>query len=138
MINVQVVIDRLSSQTPFIIDWAREIQPSLEYQGTPLVKVGYGTIKSSVPGQETAFGDFNINGEDLIQVIETHFICTPQEFYTQYKILYKALQGFNPITSEAYRTSLSVLESGVVGLDNGVQRWLDRWRIGFSTVNNDF
>lgn len=138
MINITDVITHLQATTGFIVDYSRDIQPSLEYVATPIVYVGFFNLRSTTKDSETNFGAFNVNGEEMIQHIETHLVCPVDTFYANFKILYKNMNQYNPITSEAYRTALVYTEGGVVGLDNGIQRHVDRWRIGFSTVSNDF
>jgi hypothetical protein len=138
MIDLADIITRVTTQTGFITDWCPLNVPTLEYNGVPLVYVGYGNIRSSLADRLMDANEYNVNGEGMVQVFETHLICPPIDFYINYKLLYKALNQFNPITLESSRTAISYLEGGVVGLDNGVQRHLDRWRVGFSTVSNDF
>lgn len=138
MINIADIIARLQAQTGFIVSYARAKEPSLQDVTTPLLYVGYGSIQTELASKTMDFNAYNFAGEGLLQVIEIQTVCAVSEFYNTFRIVYKALNGFNPVIGEASRTALSYEQGGVMGIDNGNLWHLDRYRIGFSTQSTDF
>ena len=138
MISALDVISQLQAETPYIISYSTSTQPNLDYEGTPLIYVGYIGFKSTIANMDIDFNEYNINGEGIFQTFELQIVCEVADFETVWKTTYKTLNAWNPVADESIRTACCYTEGVVLGLDNGIQRSIDRWRIGFSTVANDF
>lgn len=138
MIDIATVITRVKAVTGYNVEAARFREPVL-VEGTPVrVYIGYGTLRSEIASTDLDFNAFNLHGEGMMQTIDVQITCPVAQFYTVFKNVYKALNGWNPVESELTRTALAYEQGGVMGLDNGNIWHLDRYRIGFSTISLDF
>lgn len=137
MIDISLVIARIASQTNYKVEAARFREPTLT-EPAIRIYVGYGTLRSEIANLDIDFNAFNLHGEGMMQTIDIQITCPVVQFYTVFKNVYKALNGWNPIESELTRTSLAYEQGGVMGLDNGNIWHIDRYRIGFSTISLDF
>lgn len=138
MIDIALVITRIQSITGYPTEAARFREPVLVEGISTRIYVGYGTLKSEIAGSDLDYNAFNLHGEGMMQTIDVQITCPVGQFYTVFKKVYKALNGWNPIESELIRTALAYEQGGVMGLDNGNIWHLDRYRIGFSTISLDF
>jgi hypothetical protein len=139
MINIQVLIDRLKAETNYTVELARVREPELqETIALPIIYVGYASVDSKNPSAPQEFTMLNLHGEDLVQSFDIQIVCKGTALPTIWKAVYSALVGYNPVPNEAMHSSFTYSQGGVMGLANGNLWWVDRWRIGFPTVNVNF
>ena len=139
MINIQVLIARLKAETNYKIELARVREPELqEILDLPILYVGYATIDSKNPSTPIEYNVFNTHGEDLVQSFDIQIVCKPADLETIWKTVYTKLIGWNPIGQEVHHSGFTYAQGGVMGLANGNLWWIDRWRIGFPTLEVTF
>jgi hypothetical protein len=139
MINVQVLIDRLKAETNYTVELARVREPELqETIALPIIYIGYASVDSKNPSAPQEYTMLNSHGEDLVQSFDIQIVCKGTALPAIWKAVYSALVGYNPVPNEAMHSGFTYSQGGVMGLANGNLWWVDRWRIGFPTVNVNF
>lgn len=134
MIDLQTVINRLTSTTSYTIVPTKTKEPDLQdITALPIVFVGYGTIRSKNPNSPIEHSIFNTAGEDLVQSFELQTVCEIAQFNAIWKTLYATLIGYNPIPTEQYHTGFTYSHGGVMGIANNRLWNIDMWNIGFPT-----
>lgn len=141
MLDVQLVIDKIKSfpaTSLYTVEHSRIKEPALtELSNLPIIYVGYHSIDSKNPTVPIEHDLFNQHGEDLVQTFEIQIVCEVQTFSTIWKNVYKSLIGWHPDVVELQHTGMTYAQGGVMGLENSRLWNLDRWKIGFPTVNVD-
>lgn len=137
MIDISVFRNIILTANPtYTINFAREKEPDFHTIATlPVIYVGYANIDSKNPSIPLESTIFNSHGEDLVQTFEVQIVSELASFRTIWINVYKSLIGVNPVAAEANRTGFTYAQGGVMGLSNGLLWHLDRWKIGFPTVN---
>ena len=139
MIDIQVLIDKLKAETTYTVELARVREPELqEISGLPVIYVGYATIDSKNPSAPIELTMFNTHGEDLVQSFDIQIVCKSADLPTIWKNIYTKLITWNPQPLERHHSGFTYSQGGVMGLANGNLWWLDRWRIGFPTLEVTF
>lgn len=141
MIDLQVVIDRISSQTNYDVERARSIEPNLQDIATlPVVYVGYFSIDARSPSAPIAYDLYDLYGEDLVQTFDIQIVCTITDLPTIWKAVYSSLIGYTPTstTSSLASTSGFTFAQGATQQSNGKVWDVSRWKIGFPTANVNF
>ena len=102
----------------------------------PIIFVGYGTIDSEYPGAPISYNYLDLHGENLTQSFDIHLVCTKASLPVLFKDVHTALVGKYPVgfTSDP-TTSITFAQGGLIGKNNGNIHWLNRYRIGFPTIN---
>lgn len=141
MLDVQLVIDRIKisqSTSLYTVEPSRIKEPALtELINLPIIYVGYHKLNSKNPTVPIEHDLFNQHGEDLVQTFELQIVCEIRNFSTIWKNIYKTLIGWHPDIVELQHTGMTYSEGGVMGLENSRLWHIDRWKIGFPTVNVD-
>jgi hypothetical protein len=138
MIPLQVLIDRLESQTPYTTVRTRPIETEDFSLGElPIITVNYSSIVSKNPEAPIEHDIYNTYGEDLVQVYDLQILCLEDEFHTIWRTVYKALIGYTPsatISGTEATSGFTYAQGVVMGISNGKVQWGERWRIGFPTI----
>lgn len=108
-----------------------------ELENLPIIYAGIYSIDSKNPTIPIEHDLFNQHGEDLVQTFEIQIYCLEEQFEAIWKDIYKSIIGWHPDIQEFQHTGFTYAQGGVMGLENGRLFWLDRWRVGFPTVNVD-
>jgi hypothetical protein len=141
MIDIQQVIDRIKTQpssSSYTVEHVRVKEPILtDLTSLPIIYVGYFAVDAKNPTVPIEHDLFNQHGEDLVQTVEVQIVCEEINFSTVWKNIYKSLIGWHPNILELTHTGLTYSQGGVMGIENGRLWWLDRWKVGFPTVNVD-
>lgn len=95
--------------------------------------VGYGDILSSFPNRPIALDLTHQYGENLIQAFDVSFTCSRNSVPTFWRLMFKCLNGKNPIPTESENSGLTLVASGPVSYDQKYVHWVSRWHIGFPT-----
>jgi len=141
MLDVQLVVNKIKAfpaTSLYTVEHSRIKEPALsELTSLPIIYVGYHTIDSKNPTVPIEHDLFNQHGEDLVQTFEVQIVCEVKNFSTIWKNVYKSLIGWHPDVVELQHTGMTYAQGGVMGLENSRLWHLDRWKIGFPTVNVD-
>jgi len=140
MIDSQVVIDRISSQTGYTVERARSIEPNLQDIAIlPIVYVDYFSIDAHSPNAPIAHDLYDLYGEDLVQTFNIQIVCAYNDLPTIWKKVYASLIGYTPTstTSSLASTSGFTFAQGATQQSNGKVWDVSRWKIGFPTANVD-
>ena len=135
MIDVSVVLNRIQTSCPTYVarlakqddmQWPSEVDKVY-------ISIGYGSISSSHPEKLQALPQFNLQGEDNIQVFRIKTACDVSRFREVWINIFKSLQGWNPNEGESSHTSFNYAHGVDIGITNGFL-WFDHlWLIGFPT-----
>lgn len=107
---------------------ARTLQ---EYDELPQVEVGYFSINPHGNfGTANAPSDFDYI-EQLLQIVETHIICSIQDLPTVWRNVYSVVSGWSPSAAEDPFSGMMFRGGGIAGLDNGRVKHIDRWAVKF-------
>lgn len=137
MIDLNVIITRLQQTTDYTIVPARAKEPELT-GNLPILYIGYRTIDSKNPRDAIAYDVYNLHGEDLLQSFDIQIACKQVDLPIIWMNVYKQLIGWNPKPNEAIHSSFTYERGGMMGLSNDSCFWLDRWIIGFPTLDINF
>ena len=139
MIDVEFLIDLVSTNTDYTVEYAKNILVNLENLiDLPKIYIGYATIDSTNPNAPIEHDTYSTHGEDLVQSFDIHIICLVENYPEIWRNVYSVLIGQHPtatLSGQASTSGLTYGQGGVVGLSNGKQWTTDRWRIGFPTFN---
>lgn len=142
MLDINYVIDRLSTLTGYAVEPARAKEPNLQEPGElPIIYVGYASIESKDPNAPIEYDLFNQYGEDLVQTFDIQIVCSASTLPVIWKKVYTVLIGHTPtvtLSSTSSASGFTYAQGGVMGIVNTNLWWIDRWRIGFPTTNVDF
>jgi hypothetical protein len=139
MIDVQVLITKLKAETNYTVELARVREPELqEVVDLPIIYIGYASIDSKNPSAPIEHTLFNTHGENLVQSFDIQIVCKSSDLPTIWKTIYTKLITWNPEPLEQYHSGFTYSQGGVMGLANGNLWWLDRWKIGFPTLEVTF
>jgi hypothetical protein len=137
MIDLEVIIDRLRETTDYTISQARAKEPELT-GNLPIIYVGYHTIDSKNTTSAIDLDIYNLHGENLVQSFDIQIGCKQVDLSAIWMDVYKQLIGWNPKPSEAIYSSFTYERGGIMGLSNDSCFWLDRWIIGFPSLDINF
>lgn len=142
MISLKVIYDRLKSKTSYTIEYAKDKEPNIqELTALPIVTVGYAGLDSKSPNLPIEHDIYNLHGENLVQSFDIISICDstkPDTLAAMVRNIHGALVGYTPTVSIASLQGVSGLtysQGGVIGLVNSKIIWLDRYKIGFPTID---
>jgi len=141
MIDIQILIDRISSETGYAVERARSVEPNLQDQAIlPVVYVGYFSIDSHNPSAPIAYDLYNDYGEDLVQTFEVQIVAMINDLPTIWKKVYSSLIGYTPTATVSSTASTSgfTFAQGATQQSNGKVWDVSRWKIGFPTANVNF
>lgn len=139
MIDVNILISKLQAETTYTVELARVREPELqEITDLPIIYIGYATVDSKNPTSPIEHDLYNLHGEDLVQSFDIQIVCRAENLPTIWKNIYSKLIGYNPTPNENMHSGFTYSQGGVMGLANGNLWWIDRWKIGFPTVNVNF
>ena len=139
MIDVQVLVDKLQTDTSYTIELAKAKEPDLQEAVTlPILYIGYMDINSKHPHMPQELTMLHSHGEDLVQSFDIQIVCKAVDLPTIWKTIYSSLIGYNPSPNEIMHSAFTYSQGGVMGLANGNLWWVDRWRIGFPVVDVTF
>ena len=141
MIDSQILIDRISSQTGYAVEAARSTEPNLQDIATlPIIYVGYFSIDSKNPSAPIEYDLYNDYGEDLVQTFDVQIVCAFLDLPTIWKKVYSSLIGYTPTVTLSSTASASgfTFAQGATQQSNGKVWDVSRWKIGFPTANVNF
>lgn len=136
MYPAQDIIDRLRAETPYSIEFAKFKQPTAkDLVSLPKIYVGYFDLNSLNPSTPKSLDIYDQYGEDLVQGFDVQIHCEIQQLHTIWRVIHKALIGYNSRPGEEEFAGFTYSQGGMIGLENGTAWWVDRWQISFPTVN---
>jgi hypothetical protein len=132
MFDLNLLKTRLEVQLVYPVTFCKVNARTLqEYTDLPQVEVGYFNLNPHGNfSTANASSDFDYI-EQLVQVVETHIICTMSDLPTVWRNVYKAVSGWSPSAAEDPFSGLMFRGGGIAGLDNGRVKHIDRWAVKF-------
>lgn len=101
----------------------------------PIIYVGYASIDSRVPSGLQSYSFLDLHGEELTQSFDIHIVCNKEDLPQIFKDVHTALVGKIPVgVADSRATVLNFAQGGLIGKNNGIVHWLNRYRIGFPTL----
>jgi hypothetical protein len=139
MIDIQIILDKLSSDLLYTVELSRDREPNLqEIVELPIIYVAYSSEQMANPNAPIAYDIYSEHGEDIIQTFEIKIVSTISDFYLVWREVYKSLIGYTPtptLASIASTSGMTYRQGAVMGLSNGKLWHLALWNIGFPTTN---
>ena len=136
MISLQTYIDRISSQTGYYTDWAKQKEIGTgNFGDPPRVIVGYDSVHSSGNLGDSDTPDTYLQyEEDLVQVFTVQFNCDTTSLHSVWQNIYNALAGWNYSATEINYSGLMYAVGGIMGVEGGRTAWKDRWKLDFPRI----
>lgn len=132
MFDLNLLRVELDSKLTYSVTFCQVNAKTLQdYAELPQVEIGYFNINPHGNfGTSNAASDFDYI-EQLVQVVETHIICSMADLPTVWSNVYKAVSGWSPSEAEDPFSGLVFRGGGIAGLDNGRVKHIDRWAVKF-------
>lgn len=133
MIDVQTVVDYISSRTSYTVKIASDTLPNLhDNPNLTEIFIGYTTIGQKHPDRTLEFDIVNTNGEDLVQGFEIFILCPITEFRTAWINIYKLMTSWTPVTTDKVHTRFTYNQGGRQATNIRMCH-VDSWHIAFPT-----
>ena len=100
----------------------------------PIVYVGYANIDSNISPNEVNFNYLNLHGENETQYFDVQIVCEKVDLVDIRIATHQALVGKLPVGQIQDTTVLQHNQGGLIGKNNGIIHWLDRYQIRFPTI----
>lgn len=100
----------------------------------PVVYVGYANIDSNTNPNDVNFNYLNLYGENETQFFDIQIVCEKADLVDIRIATHQALVGKLPVGQVQDTTVLQHHQGGLIGKNNGIIHWLDRYKIKFPTI----
>lgn len=138
MIDIQLLIDRITTETGYTVTLAKETQPNLQNIDLELPQIFVGYLQVDSIGEintDWSADEYAQNAVDLQLNFSVQLLCKHSEFPIVWETVRESLTGWNPLPNQDKYSTMLYVGGSALGLQNSRLWWVDQWKINFPAID---